>query len=68
MSVNINCDLTFFSMINPCGMKDVEMTSLERIKGCQVRMEEAKKSILAHLKEIFDLDDDKYTYSAPAVA
>ena len=68
LSVNINCDLTFFSMINPCGIKDVEMTSLERIKGCRIRMEEAKKSILTHLKEIFGLDDSKYTYSAPAVA
>ena len=48
MSVNINCDLKFFSMINPCGMKGIEMTSLERIKGRKVDMREAKDRMLRH--------------------
>ena len=57
MSVNINCSLNFFSMINPCGMKDVEMTSLARIKGQEIRMTNAKNNITKHLKEIFGLDE-----------
>ncbi len=57
LSVNINCDLNFFSMINPCGMKDVEMTSLERLKGQKIRMGEVKANIVKYFKEIFDLDE-----------
>jgi lipoate-protein ligase B len=62
LSVNINCDLKFFSMINPCGIKDVEMTSLGRIKGQDVPMAGVKRSILVHLKEILNLDDDQNGY------
>jgi lipoate-protein ligase B len=56
MSININCSLKFFSMINPCGMKDVEMTSLERIKGQEIRMADVKNSIIKHFEGIFSLD------------
>ncbi|MDO8524859.1 MAG: lipoyl(octanoyl) transferase LipB [Candidatus Omnitrophota bacterium] len=52
LSVNINCDLKFFSMINPCGMKDVEMTSLERLKGREIDMREAKGRMLRHCEEV----------------
>ena len=62
MSVNINCSLKFFSMINPCGMKDVEMTSLERLKGQEIRMIDAKNRMTKYFKEIFGLDE------APALA
>ena len=62
MSVNISCSLKFFSMINPCGMKDVEMTSLERLKGQEIRMIDAKKRMIKYFKEIFGLDE------APALA
>ena len=67
MSVNINCSLKFFSMINPCGMNDVEMTSLERIKGQEIRMADAKKSMIKHFKEIFGFDDE-YSYQQAALA
>lgn len=56
LSININCDLRYFSMINPCGMKDVEMTSLERIKGSPVEMAGARKNVTSHLKGIFGLN------------
>ena len=68
LSININCDLHFFSMINPCGMKDVEMTSLARIKGEAISMSEAKKYLLENLKGVFSLNDDKYNYSPAALA
>jgi lipoate-protein ligase B len=68
LSVNVNCDLEFFSMINPCGMPDIEITSLERIKGQKIDLDEAKRRILAHLKEVFSLKDDKYNYTAPVMA
>ena len=40
-AININTDLNFFSMINPCGMKDVKMTSMSEISGGFIDMREA---------------------------
>jgi len=68
LSVNINCDLNFFSMINPCGSSEVEMTSLERIKGRRIEMAVTKKRVLEHLEEIFAIDDDRHIYADAAVA
>ena len=68
LSVNINCDLKFFSMINPCGMQDAEVTSLARIKGQKIQVGEAKRYLLGHIKEIFGLNYDKYDYSEAALA
>lgn len=56
LSININCDLRYFSMINPCGMKKVEMTSLERIKGSPAEMAEVRQRVESHSKDIFGLD------------
>ncbi len=52
MSININTDLGFFSMINPCGMKDVKMTSLCELIGRYVDMNEAKEKMVARLSRI----------------
>ena len=68
MSININCDLKFFAMINPCGMHDIEMTSLERIKGQEIRMMDAKKSIVKHFKGIFRLNDNKCDHRSAVLA
>lgn len=57
MSVNINCDLQFFSMINSCGFEDVEVTSLQRIKGQEILMDDVKKSMKSHFKKIFGLSE-----------
>lgn len=44
-ALNINTDLEFFSMINPCGMKHVRMTSLAQILDRKVTMIDVKKKI-----------------------
>ena len=53
LSINVNVDLAFFSMINPCGLKEVEMDSLHRLLGRRVDMDEAKKKFLAFFSRIF---------------
>lgn len=52
LSVNINCDLRFFSMINPCGMPGIEMTSLEVIKACRIDLNDVKSKMVAHLNDV----------------
>lgn len=46
LSININTDLGFFRMINPCGLKDVKMTSLGELLGRNIDMKEVKEKIL----------------------
>lgn len=52
-SVNIDVDLAYFSMIHPCGMKDVKMTSLAAITGYAIAMREAADNLLACFKRVF---------------
>jgi len=45
LALNVNPDLTLFSMIKPCGL-DVKMTSILEIKKITVPMQEVKKRII----------------------
>ena len=57
VSININVDTGFFSMINPCGMKGIRAVSLEHILGREIAMDEVKAKILPYLKEVFGIED-----------
>ncbi len=43
LSLNVNVDLAFFSMIYPCGLRDIKATSLARILGRELAMAEVKE-------------------------
>lgn len=58
VSVNVNVDLGFFSMIRPCGMDDIETTSMARILQKDVELDDVKRSIFSALKALLDLKDD----------
>ena len=53
LSININNDLKFFSMINPCGLKNINVTSLKNILGEAVSMQEVKDIFIEEFKHIF---------------
>ena len=57
LSINVNVDLGFFSMIHPCGFKNIEMESLARILGKNIDMEQAKRTLLSSFGGIFDFGD-----------
>ena len=52
MAINVNIDLTPFSFIRPCGIKDVEMTSVKDLLGCEIDIADAKNRIKSSFKEI----------------
>jgi lipoate-protein ligase B len=58
MAVNINVDLGYFSMINPCGMKGARMTSLGEILGGPVPMRAATERLLSSFRKIFGMEDN----------
>ena len=48
---NINTDLSFFNGIIPCGIKDKEVTSLNKELGCNVEVEKVKLELLLSFKK-----------------
>src|SRR6202171_5616953 len=53
---NVSTDLRYFDLIVPCGITDKRATSLEKLLGHCVNMEEVSPKIVAHLGELLGLD------------
>ncbi len=57
LSLNVNVDLGFFSMINPCGMSEIKMTSVAGILGRTVGMDIVKEGFIVNLRKVFNLKE-----------
>lgn len=51
--LNVDTDLGYFSLINPCGLTAETMSSVEALSGRTVPMSEIKNEVLVHLTDIF---------------
>lgn len=51
LALNVNTDMEPFGWINPCGLNQVRMTSIERYLGHPVPMAEARRVLAGHLAE-----------------
>ena len=52
---NVNTDLTYFNYINPCGLADKGVTSLEKELGEKQDLETIKQLVKNNLQVVFDL-------------
>jgi lipoyl(octanoyl) transferase len=52
-ALNITVNLEHFSFINPCGFANRRATSMSKILGSYVPMEEATHSLISHFYEVF---------------
>ncbi len=52
-ALNVNNDLKYFDLINPCGFKEIEMTSMKKILGNKVEMESVKRAVINNFVAIF---------------
>lgn len=52
---NVNSDLSYFELINPCGFTDKKATSMEKELGRKMDMEEVKNRVKHHLSELFQM-------------
>jgi lipoyl(octanoyl) transferase len=53
MALNVMTDLTPFSWITPCGLKNVEVTRMENETASAVSMPQIKESVLKHWQTVF---------------
>ncbi len=50
---NVSPDLAYFDYIVPCGLKDKGVTSLARLLGREISMDEAMERTVAHFARVF---------------
>jgi len=55
IALNVNLSLDPFSWINPCGLKGIGITSMEKELGRSLSMEEVRQNLKHHLEEIFGI-------------
>lgn len=58
-ALNVNCDLSYFKLIQPCGMQAEVMTSLNNILQNNVEIERVEESLVKNFKKIFHLTSIK---------
>ncbi|MCI0491056.1 MAG: lipoyl(octanoyl) transferase LipB [Blastocatellia bacterium] len=55
-ALNVNTDLDYFRLIVPCGITNKGVTSLARLLGRPVDMNEVTRSVAVHFGEVFERD------------
>lgn len=53
---NVNCDISYFEKIVPCGIDDKKVTSMREELGNEVDLEEVKDKLRINLANLFDFD------------
>ena len=56
MALNVNLSLRPFGWINPCGLQDTRMTSMEQELSRKVLMNQVRQRVKYHLKAVFGVD------------
>ena len=51
---NVNCDLSYFGNIIPCGIVDKSVTSMQKELSKEVDIQEVQHKLKGHLKKLFD--------------
>jgi len=54
-ALNVNNDLSYLQYIIPCNMKDIKITSMERLLQRRVLIEEVEDRLIYHFEKIFNL-------------
>lgn len=58
-ALNVNTDLSYFRLINPCGLPAEALTSMERILGSKISIEEVKRYVVEEFANVFSAQVDR---------
>jgi len=58
---NVNTNLDYYNLINPCGFTDKGVTSMERELGRKIDMEEVKEALSMEIAKVFGFDFEEIT-------
>jgi lipoyl(octanoyl) transferase len=64
---NVATDLTHYDVIVPCGIRDRGVTSLERLLGKPVDLEEVRSRLVRRFAEVFDREPVERTVASRSV-
>ena len=53
-SLNVNLDLYPFGLINPCGVERMPVTSMKKMLGCDIPVEQVRETIKDVMGDMFD--------------
>jgi len=53
---NVNTDLSYYSLINPCGFTDKGVTSLAKELGHDLEMAEVQQKVKHYFSEVFGME------------
>ena len=55
-ALNVNTELSYFDHIVPCGLEGVRMTSLEKLTGGSICLENIQERVINHFANLFSLE------------
>jgi lipoate-protein ligase B len=55
LALNVSNDLAFFEGINPCGIAGCRMTSMERLSGRLISIDEVARCLMTHVAACFEV-------------
>jgi lipoyl(octanoyl) transferase len=53
---NVNADLSYFDLIVPCGIKDKDVTSMEKELGYKIDLHQVKDRVKHHISQLFEMN------------
>lgn len=62
-ALNVNCDLTYFNLIQPCGMESEVMTSITKILNKNIDIKEVEEKLIPNLADVFSLAPEEISLS-----
>jgi lipoate-protein ligase B len=54
-ALNVNTDLSYFNLIRPCGLEPEQITSMEKILGRALPIEDVKSNLLNSFSKVFNV-------------
>lgn len=58
---NVNTNLEHFKWINPCGITDKGVTSLQKLKGRAFDYQELNEQVIEYFSKVFDMEIKRYS-------